>query len=209
MTGSKVAFYEEIYKNRSDYKRDLFPMFKNIRVFLSSAPRSVLDYGCGQGNLADIFASYYGSSITKYDPAIPSFSQFPQGRFDLAVNTDVLEHIPTNEIDTVLNNIRKLADRAFFNIHLSEAAEILSNGENAHCTIQPPEWWRNKIEQHFGQAYIVPSLYPYSCSVLTWKPRVIDVFRCRLMQAASFFSIFVLTRIKIFLYPVYAKFFKK
>lgn len=167
---SKVKYYEEIYATRTDYKRDLAPMYENIRAFLNFEPKSVLDYGCGRGNLADFFAQHHNSNIRKYDPAIPELSEYPTGHYDLAVNTDVLEHVPEEEIDGIIANIRTLSRDAFFNVHLSHASEILSNGENAHCTIKPPEWWVQQVRRHFPEAYIIPSNYPNSCSIITWKP---------------------------------------
>lgn len=182
---SKVKYYEEIYKTRSDYKRDLEPMYENITAFLTFKPNSVLDYGCGRGNLADLFAKNYGSNIYKYDPAIAEFSEFPTGNYELAVNTDVLEHVPEEEIDGIIKNIRALCQNAFFNVHLSHASEILSNGENAHCTIKPPHWWLQKVKRHFPQAYIVPSNYPNSCSIITWKPSAYKIFQISIKNALS------------------------
>jgi hypothetical protein len=34
----------------------------------------------------------------------------------------------------------------FGNIAAYPATKTLPNGENAHCTVQPPEWWRATIE---------------------------------------------------------------
>lgn len=174
---SKVKYYEEIYATRTDYKRDLMPMYQNIEEFLNFEPKSVLDYGCGRGNLAELFLKYHHATIYKYDPAIPEFSEFPTGHYDLAVNTDVLEHVPEEEIEGIIRNIRALSRNAFFNVHLSHASEILSNGENAHCTIKPPEWWKQQVKKYFSEAYIIPSNYPNSCSIITWKPSPYRVMR--------------------------------
>lgn len=187
MTHSMVKFYEEIYRTRDDYKRDLGPMYENVATFLTFKPASVLDYGCGRGNLAEFFRDRMGATIRKYDPAIPELSEAPTGSFDLGLNTDVLEHVPEDEIDGILAAIRALCKNAFFNVHLIHAREILSNGENAHCTLKPPAWWKAKIAKHFGQAWIVPSNYPHSCSIITWQPNpfVLSYYKGKEMWQSS------------------------
>lgn len=182
MSHSKVKYYAEIYNNRDDYKRDLTPLYGNICELLKNEPNSVLDYGCGQGNLTDLFYEDLGCIIAKYDPAIEEYSQLPKGRFELGVNTDVLEHVPEDEIDGLLSTMSSYVDNAYFNIHLAEAKEILSNGENAHCTIKPPQWWKDKIAKHFGTAYITPSPYLNSCSIITWKPTFSSVVKCYIQK---------------------------
>jgi len=172
--GAKIKFYKEIYESRRDYKRELSLLFENIKPFLTTPPRTVLDYGCGQGNLTDFFRDELGSRVYKYDPAIPEYSTLPEEKMDLVTNTDVLEHIPQEEIPAVLSAIRQKSDHVFFCIHLSHAHEILSNGENAHCTVKPAFWWRRIIEEQFGRACIVPSLYDNTCCVITWKPTLLN-----------------------------------
>lgn len=174
MTGKNIAYYAEIYDTREDYKRELSKLYDNINKYLTFQPSTMLDYGCGRGNLTTYFEKEYGAKTAKYDPAIPEFSQSPVGKFDLVTNTDVLEHIPENELDDLISKIASHGPNAFFAIHLAPAKEILSNGENAHCTLKPPEWWEDKIKKHYGKAYLVPSLYEKTCCVVTWKPRLID-----------------------------------
>jgi hypothetical protein len=31
------------------------------------------------------------------------------------------------------------------------AKKLLPNGENAHCTIEPPEWWKAHFDRALGQ----------------------------------------------------------
>lgn len=182
MSGRYVKFYENIYQTRDNYKRELTPLYYNIKVFLRKKPKSILDYGCGQGNLADIFKEKMECKIYKYDPAIQEYSNLIEHKVDLVTNSDVLEHIPEDEISDILNNISKLTDNAFFAIHLKEASEILENGENAHCTIKEPEWWKSKIKEHFKNAYIVSSLDKNACCIITWKPPFISQFKYKKLE---------------------------
>jgi 2-polyprenyl-3-methyl-5-hydroxy-6-metoxy-1,4-benzoquinol methylase len=62
----------------------------------------VLDYGCGKGVLADQLNKLKHISCEKYDPAIPDYDVRPKKVFDCLINTDVLEHIPEDELDGTL-----------------------------------------------------------------------------------------------------------
>jgi len=129
---------------------------------------SLLDYGCGKGmaykadgkfpgsaaamgfdvppgsNLEDLL----GYKVFKYDPAVPEFATEPNGYFDLVVCSDVLEHIPEEDIDWVLEQLVWRARKALFvTVGIYPAKKTLPNGENAHVTVKPEEWWREKIEK--------------------------------------------------------------
>ena len=74
-------------------------------------PKSIVDFGCGKGNLLDEVGKKLSlKKTTKYDPAIPLFSREIEGSHDLLINIDVLEHVPENEIDDLLLKMKKVAD---------------------------------------------------------------------------------------------------
>ena len=59
---------------------------------------------------------------------------------------DVLEHIPNDDIDWVLEKLLTKANKyLFINVACHEAIALLPNGKNAHVNIQPPKWWHEKI----------------------------------------------------------------
>ena len=65
-------------------------------------PKSVLDYGCGKGCLVYALKKLYPEiSFYKYDPAIEEISVLPVKKVDLVINTDVLEHIPEEYLESV------------------------------------------------------------------------------------------------------------
>lgn len=82
--------------------------------------------------------------------------------------TDVMEHIPLEEVDRVLAEIRSVSPNAFFNISCVKAAEILPNGENAHCTVRPARWWTARLGAQFDTVRKVRSFNPNSVSLVTW-----------------------------------------
>jgi hypothetical protein len=61
---------------------------------------SILDYGCGK-------AKYHPEewNATKYDPAVPQYQNKPTNKFDLVISTDVLEHIPVDNLKDAIDEI--------------------------------------------------------------------------------------------------------
>jgi hypothetical protein len=121
--------------------------------------QTLLDYGCGRAqpyewrnfeigkaNVASL-QEYLGvRQITLFDPAVESFSSRPQGRSDFVTCTDVLEHVPENNVPWVLRDIVNFADKAVFIAIACYPARVhLSNGENAHATVRSKAWWKQQI----------------------------------------------------------------
>jgi len=124
----------------------LKPHLETINNYIEELDlKTVLDYGSGRGK----FHSRLNAEITPYDPAYEPFSNLPDKEFDGVICTDVMEHIPEEEVNDALE---KIFDRArylvFFNISTKPAEKNLPNGENAHCTLKPKEWWEEEITRH-------------------------------------------------------------
>lgn len=124
--------------------------------------RTLLDYGSGKGmqylpgkfdfpGLRDFatVADYWAvDSITCYDAAYPPYSTLPTGKFDGVISTDVLEHCPEEDMEWILGEIFGYAGKfVFAYVACYPARKRLPNGENAHCTIRPPEWWSQLLEE--------------------------------------------------------------
>jgi len=62
--------------------------------------------------------------------------------------TDVMEHIPTEHVEEVIQNIMGLCDRAFFQICLKEDhfGQVLD--EHLHLTVKPFVWWRDLLKKY-------------------------------------------------------------
>lgn len=162
--------YRQIHE-RKVYGRSSEVMVGYIQRPLDDIPkiRSVLDFGCGQSRLVDWIGAINDAEVYRYDPAIPEFADMPIDKVDLVLCTDVMEHVPEEDVDDILATIRSLSKHAFFNISVREAKEILPNGENAHCTVRPPPWWRQKLLNHFRVARRTRSPDPTAVSFLTWR----------------------------------------
>ena len=106
---------------------------------------TILDYGCGK---AQFWPTQWHGKIQGYDPAYEKFNTEPTNA-DIVICTDVMEHIPLSEIDNILKHIHSLANKwTFFAIDTKKAKKKFSDGSNCHVTVQPPEWWREKLKEH-------------------------------------------------------------
>lgn len=112
--------------------------------------KTALDYGCGK---AKFHPTEWSSFFTKYDPGYPLYEARPTGTFDLVICTDVMEHIPEDSVEYVINDLFSYSKKYLYvNICTREAAQILPNGENAHVTVKPEKWW-NSIFENISQNY--------------------------------------------------------
>ena len=139
--------------------QSLTPLVQGIKQIIDRfVPRTLLDYGAGKGMLYrspltidgvtyDGVAAYWGvEQVTCYDPAYEPHSALPKSRFDGVVCTDVLEHVPEPDIPWILEELFAYAKTFVFgNIANYPARKHLPNGENAHCTVRPRQWWQARI----------------------------------------------------------------
>lgn len=135
-------------------------------------PRSVVDYGSGKGRISDLILNLYGSvkRTAAYDPAVPGRDTKPEP-CDLLISIDMLEHVPEDELDDVLSDMKRLAPHAVLIIGVTPATTILPNGENAHATVKPASWWRSKIIEHYGHASAIPIQGRELTGFRTWPLR--------------------------------------
>ena len=161
----------DLYKQLPPYPGiSLTPHLDNIKKLIESTKsKTALDYGCGNAKnyIEDkIHLSWGLEKIGLYDPAIPKWGLLPSGNFDCVISTDVLEHVPEEEINDTLIEIFTLSNKcAYLNIAMYLASQILPNGENAHCTLKSKDWWRNKIAETIKENIEVHVVYSYAHGV--------------------------------------------
>jgi len=124
-----------------------------VRNALSNLPHgaTVLDYGCGKGELARALDDV---EVREYDPAIPGKDDLPEPA-DLVVCVDVLEHVEPDRLYEVLAHIASLARRrALLAVATRAAVKELSDGRNAHLIVHPHTWWEDQLLEHFRLEYV-------------------------------------------------------
>jgi FkbM family methyltransferase len=136
------------------------------RMVDAAGARSILDYGAGKGfqyrpkkvvvdnrQVAESIAEYWDvDEVRCYDPGYPLHESLPEEQFDGVICTDVLEHVPEEDVAWVLDEIFARARRfVYVNVACFPAQKSLPNGENAHATLRPPEWWAAQLAAQAGK----------------------------------------------------------
>jgi 2-polyprenyl-3-methyl-5-hydroxy-6-metoxy-1,4-benzoquinol methylase len=108
----------------------------------------LLDYGCGQGLLGQTMLDR-GIQVTQYDPGLVEYAAWPDPH-DIVFCCDVLEHVEPDCVDAVLQDLKRVCRvTGFFTVATTPAGRRLSDGRNAHLTVEPIEWWVEQISQYF------------------------------------------------------------
>lgn len=124
------------------------------------AVRSVLDYGAGKaGGYRDVafkladgskvrgVQAYWGvDEVALYDPGYPPYATLPDRRFHAVICTDVMEHIPEQDLDWVIDELFDRAERLVYAcIATYPAHKLFPDGSNVHVTLHPADWWMQKF----------------------------------------------------------------
>ncbi len=157
---------------RPEY-RVVSPGEQVAQVFLRQArpkPGSdVIDFGCGTGRGALMLALLGGLRVTMIDfvrncldPELEQAltTQAHALRFikhdleqrlpfvtEYGFCTDVMEHIPEDKVNAVLNNVLLAARHVFFQISTVEDSCGTLIGEKLHLTVKPMAWWFDRFRE--------------------------------------------------------------
>ena len=124
--------------------------------------KTLLDFGCGKGEQyknVELMSKWgklpnevWGIMPKLYDPAVETHNVFPDEKFDGVISTDVMEHVPEDAVDVVLEQIFSKADKFVFlaiATYLGKPTSYkLPNGESPHITVKPDAWWIEQISKH-------------------------------------------------------------
>lgn len=173
-----LGFYETMHaQGRPDTGHNAKQTFSGVslsdhihpvaHVIKQSNAKTVLDFGSGKGKLYQQAPGFESDSRFKtmsewgdvvvacYDPGYEPFATPVEGQFDVVISTDVVEHIPEQDIPWVLDKIFAYARQSVYVVAACyPALKQLPDGSNAHCTLQPPEWWLDMMQQsarHFPE----------------------------------------------------------
>lgn len=140
--------------------RSLEPHVSAIAELLDvNGAKSLLDFGSGKGKLytdnstsSDVrqkhLAAWPDVSVTCYDPGYAPYAGAIEGPFDAVISTDVVEHIPADDIPWLLDELFGHARVCVYVVAACYLAKkMMPDGSNAHCTIESPQWWDQQMRE--------------------------------------------------------------
>ena len=143
---------------------------ENIKINNCS---SLIDFGCGKGflykNKIKIGDKSYNSisdfweidDLYLYDPGIEEYSIYPKKKYDAVICTDVIEHIPEDDVINFIDNLFKLANKFIFVVIATiPASKYFEDGNNIHLCIKNQSVW-NDIFLDFQNKYPKINQYVY------------------------------------------------
>ncbi len=167
-----VEAYKDLHKEEDKFRGiSLVPFAYDIyNILLHNNCKSILDYGCGKAipykeNHRDVdpkkkipnfdkpLHKWWGvDELFLYDPAYPEHDKLPTKKYDMVICTDVLEHIPEEDLDWVILEICSLSNSTvFINVSCEPALKTFTTGkykgENVHVSLFDHEWWTEKVKK--------------------------------------------------------------
>ena len=164
MSEEMIARYRQLVENWSDNFQGLgITQYQNQigRLIRKSGSKTVLDYGCGGGfqysHPYEIHKTWGVDVPTLYDPAFPSHDDLPKGTFDAVLASDVLEHIPLEEVAELVSRLFNYSEKfVWASVCCRLAKKTFEDGVNMHVTIQPFWWWQAKfVKWSQGKSYVL------------------------------------------------------
>jgi hypothetical protein len=163
----------------------LMPHVRGIKALVKeTGAKTILDYGSGkgmqyepqhftldgEGDWDGVLDYWDVDEVRCYDPCYARYSKLPDGKFDGVVSTDVLEHCVPEDVPWIIEEMFSFATRfVYAAIACYPAKSRLPTGENAHCTVRPPEWWNLLFDE---VARVHPGVkWRVSLSELTGGPK--------------------------------------
>lgn len=132
---------------------------KAVHALGMTPGESVIDYGCGPGRATAKFNAM-GFNVLGVDHAhncldddvrvpltVACLWDLPILASDWAFCCDVMEHIPEEKVELVLEAIRvRTRKGAFFQIAtFNDGFGLQLVGKPLHLTVKPADWWREKL----------------------------------------------------------------
>jgi len=145
---------------RAEYRRYSPGLEAASRAFKQMrAGQTLYDLGCGTGRAGDYFhANGMDVVLVDFAPnANESKLPFVEAclwrmelpRRDWGFCADVMEHIPPEHVEAVLERIAACCSNVYFQIHTEQDGCGRLIGETLHLTVQEPAWWFEKLRKYF------------------------------------------------------------
>mgnify|MGYP003150940010 FL=1 len=129
--------------------------------------KSLLDYGSGKGYLytnefkivnpklkEPLQKMWKIDNLKCYDPGYKEHSEYPTDTYDMVISTDVIEHIPEEDLTWFINDIFSLSKKfVYLNIACYPALKHFKDGTNVHVSIFSPQDWIDFIIKLWKKNY--------------------------------------------------------
>lgn len=165
------AVYDDVFENDEGF--DILdisnePKLAYVLDFAPTIDGTVLDAGCGRGSvlrhMLDNGVDAFGVELSKaacdmYLQGVPHanadiISWADQGHtYPGLICTDVLEHIPPDQIDAVIDALARLAPKGLLGIANHSS---IHNGHELHVIQKGHRWWVSKLGEKFSKVTVVP-----------------------------------------------------
>ena len=158
--------YQKVWEHQR--YREISPGELGVDLFLKLAkPKpedTITDYGCGTGRAALRLSAYAKVRMMDFtsnslDPMVRDniganltieqhdLTKPVEGFSKFGVCTDVMEHIPPQDVTTVLKNIVHSCRHCYFQISCVPDQLGVLIGEQLHLTVQPYSWWLEQFNE--------------------------------------------------------------
>jgi len=125
----------------------------------------ILDFGCAKGFLVKAFRildiNAYGCDVSKYgiknvDKEVEKYCKLSEGKipfnenFHWVISKDVFEHLYKKEVESILDDIRRVSKNLFAVIPLGENGKYVVpsyDRDVTHKIAETREWWEQKFEK--------------------------------------------------------------
>jgi SAM-dependent methyltransferase len=158
-------FYESYWKaNKTNKNNWVYGINIVDNLIKNFEFKTVLDAGCGAGDVVRYLLEKgydaYGAEISETAIKLNAKDLFDKGRivntslanlpfednyFDVVFTSEVLEHIPEHQMNSVINELHRVSKRLVFG---TISLRPSSNFNKYHCTIKPRNWWENIFNEN-------------------------------------------------------------
>jgi SAM-dependent methyltransferase len=142
------------------------PFIPDLLNIVKEYGGNILDFGCGkavhwtkrvvEGKSLSEFLDKYLVGFRRYDPYHSLYCSKPTGTYDIVICTDVLEHIPIEDVSKLLQEIAgytRSGGIILFTVNTKLSRNAFLDGTNMHVTLLNEEEWIKIIDENITTKY--------------------------------------------------------